>query len=91
VAARGRHPNEGDSAVSEWRKSSFSNLQNCVEVAFRKSTYSTHGSNCVEVGVDPCGPVLVRDSKDPQGPVLTFTAAEWAAFKAGVAAGEFDR
>lgn len=32
----------------------------------------------------------VRDSKDPTGPALTFTAAEWSAFTAGVRASEFD-
>jgi hypothetical protein len=35
--------------------------------------------------------VLVRDSKDPAGPRLAFTAAEWVAFLAGVKACEFDR
>ena len=34
--------------------------------------------------------VLVRDSTDPIGPVLVYTADEWAAFLAGVRAGEFD-
>jgi hypothetical protein len=33
----------------------------------------------------------VRDSKQQgQGPVLEFTAAEWAAFLGGVRGGEFD-
>ena len=32
----------------------------------------------------------VRDSKDPAGGFLLFTAAEWVAFTAGVRAGEFD-
>lgn len=34
--------------------------------------------------------VYVRDSKDPDGPVLRFSSAEWAAFVAGARAGEFD-
>jgi hypothetical protein len=34
--------------------------------------------------------VFVRDSKDPDGPVLTFNAREWEAFIAGAKAGEFD-
>ncbi len=34
--------------------------------------------------------VAVRDSKDRQGPVLTFTPAEWRAFVVGVRSGEFD-
>jgi hypothetical protein len=45
--------------------------------------------NCVEVARDG-DQVLVRDSKDPAGPVLAFTAGEWAAFAAGVKACEFD-
>jgi hypothetical protein len=32
----------------------------------------------------------MRDSKDPDGPVLTFTPAEWEAFTLGVQDGEFD-
>jgi hypothetical protein len=35
--------------------------------------------------------ILIRDSKDPDGIPLTFTVEEWAAFLAGVRAGEFDR
>ena len=54
---------------------------------WRKS--SRCGSNaCVEVAeVD--GRYLVRDSKNPEGPVLSFTPEEWTAFVAGVEAGEF--
>jgi hypothetical protein len=44
----------------------------------------------VEVADLP-GIVAVRDSKDPDGPKLAFTADEWAAFTAGVKDGEFDR
>lgn len=53
-----------------------------------KSTYSADTANCVEVAFD--GAVLVRDSKDPDGPRLRFTAREWAAFVAGARDGEFD-
>jgi hypothetical protein len=34
--------------------------------------------------------VVIRDGKDPDGPVLTLTPAEWDAFVAGVKDGEFD-
>ncbi|HUK71160.1 MAG TPA: DUF397 domain-containing protein [Streptosporangiaceae bacterium] len=34
--------------------------------------------------------ILMRDSKNPEGPVLAFTEAEWRAFIAGVKDGEFD-
>lgn len=33
---------------------------------------------------------LVRDSKDPDGAVLSVAAASWAAFVSAVKAGEFD-
>jgi len=34
--------------------------------------------------------VLVRDSKEPDGAVLTFTHSEWRAFVGGATDGEFD-
>jgi uncharacterized protein DUF397 len=34
--------------------------------------------------------ILMRDGKNPDGPVLAFTEAEWRAFIAGVKDGEFD-
>jgi hypothetical protein len=37
------------------------------------------------------GVVAVRDSKDPDGPALIFTPAEWDAFIIGAKEGEFDR
>lgn len=59
----------------------------CIEVAFTKSS-RCEGGSCVEVGHHG-DDVLVRDGKDPDGPVLKFTRAEWEAFVAGVQAGEF--
>jgi uncharacterized protein DUF397 len=56
---------------------------------FKKSSYS--GTSCVTVAVLDDGQVAVRDDKVADGPVLTFTAAEWDAFVAGVKDGEFDR
>ena len=35
--------------------------------------------------------IAVRDSKDPDGPKLFFTQAEWDAFLNSVKAHEFDR
>jgi hypothetical protein len=59
-------------------------------VQWRRSGACTGAdSTCVEVAVG-ADEVAVRDSKDPGGPALRFTAAEWRAFLAGVRAGEFD-
>lgn len=63
------------SADLAWRKSTFSDDQDCVEVAQPGGTDGT---------------THVRDSKSPAGPVLSFSAAEWSAFRQGVRAGEFD-
>jgi Domain of unknown function (DUF397) len=36
------------------------------------------------------GRIALRDSTDPDGPVLRFTPAEWEAFVGGVRRGEFE-
>jgi hypothetical protein len=54
---------------------------------WKKSTASG-GGDCVQVRRTHRG-VQVRDSKNPGGPVLEFTDAEWIAFVKGVALGEF--
>ena len=59
-------------------------------IEWRKRTFSTdQGGNCVEVA-GFAGQIMVRDSKNPNGPSLTFTVAEWAAFIAGAQDGQFD-
>jgi hypothetical protein len=59
---------------TRWRTSSFS---------------SDRGGECVEVADFDHNGCAVRDSKDPTGPALRFTATEWSAFTAGIRAGEF--
>jgi hypothetical protein len=49
------------------------------------------GGNCVEVGFLPAGDVAMRNSRDPDGPALIFTPAEWEAFLGGAGDGEFGR
>jgi hypothetical protein len=56
---------------------------------WRKSTRSGTQGNCVQVRIVDGG-VEVRDSKDPAGPVLRFTRAEWLAFLDGAKGDEFD-
>jgi len=50
-----------------------------MESSWRKSSYSgPNGGECVEVATAEA--VLVRDTADRDGPVLTFTADTWRAF-----------
>ncbi|WP_055590576.1 DUF397 domain-containing protein [Peterkaempfera griseoplana] len=46
---------------------------------FRSSHSDGEGGQCVEVSVG-AGAVRVRDSKDREGPLLSFTAEAWTAF-----------
>jgi len=58
---------------------------------WRKSTRSgPNCDNCVEVAFVPAA-VAVRDSKDPDGPVLVFDPREWQAFVGGARHGGFGR
>ena len=49
---------------------------------WRTSSYSGgNGGECVQVAAKPrAGRVLVRDSKDPDGPVLTIEPTDWRRF-----------
>lgn len=61
------------------------------EARWFKSTRSgPNCDNCVEVAFLAGGATAVRDSKNPDGPVLTFTPDEWDAFVEGAKDGEFD-
>ncbi|AVT38491.1 DUF397 domain-containing protein [Plantactinospora sp. BB1] len=50
---------------------------------WHKSSRSESGQ-CVEVADNLPGRVLVRDSKDRQGPVLTFGPRQWRGFVEGL-------
>ncbi|WP_111647864.1 DUF397 domain-containing protein [Actinoplanes lutulentus] len=47
--------------------------------AWTRSTFCAD-SACVEVAVASGGNVLVRDSKNPDQPYLSFTRQDWAVF-----------
>lgn len=44
-----------------------------------RSSYSNGDNNCVECA-DVYNVVPVRDSKNPEGPALTFSKASWSDF-----------
>ncbi|WFE37250.1 DUF397 domain-containing protein [Micromonospora sp. WMMD998] len=56
---------------------------------WKKSTRSNGGGNCVEVATPP-RVVMVRDSKDRQGPTLSFTSPGWTSFVQALKSGTFD-
>ena len=57
--------------------------------SWRKSQASNSQGECVEVSFAE-HTVLVRHSRNPAGPVLSFSYAEWTAFLVGARNGEFD-
>ncbi|MFG3659165.1 DUF397 domain-containing protein [Streptomyces sp. NPDC047706] len=61
-----------------------------LDARWTKSRHSNAEGNCVEVAALVDGGVALRNSRDPDGPALVYTAAELAAFLAGAKEGEFD-
>jgi len=52
-------------------------------LVYCKSSYSNGQEECVEVAINLPGAVAIRDSKDPDGPIIRFTPAAWADFLVG--------
>jgi Domain of unknown function (DUF397) len=62
-----------------------------IHTVWRKSSHSgAPDEGCLEVADLADGGWVVRNSKDPAGPTLRFTPAEWAVFITGVRDGKFD-
>jgi hypothetical protein len=52
-----------------------------TDATWRKSTYSNgSGGDCVEAATTPGGSPALRDSKNPGGPAVLFTPAQWLTF-----------
>ena len=61
-----------------------------LDATWRKSTRSNNNGACVEVR-RLAAAVEVRDTKDRNGPVLSFTTGSWRSFVTAIHGGEFDR
>lgn len=60
-----------------------------TSLAWLKAQASTVNGQCVEIA-ETAGKIAIRDSKDPDGPILVYTLAEFRAFLDGARNGEFD-
>ncbi|OKI03501.1 DUF397 domain-containing protein [Streptomyces sp. CB02923] len=58
--------------------------------SWTKSSYSGGNGACVEVAVPATTAIAVRDSKNPDGPRLTFDTSAWSTFVADVGKGAYD-
>jgi hypothetical protein len=55
-------------------------MKDLSRARWRTSSYSGTNSNCVEVAADSGARVLVRDTKDREGPVFAFRPDTWRRF-----------
>ncbi|HUK71769.1 MAG TPA: DUF397 domain-containing protein [Streptosporangiaceae bacterium] len=58
------------------------------DVVWRRARKCENGG-CAEVAAMP-GMVALRSSRDPDGPVVQYTADEWITFLEGARSGDFD-
>ncbi|WP_215448168.1 DUF397 domain-containing protein [Streptomyces sp. ATCC 21386] len=56
-----------------------------IASAFQKSSYSHQSGDCVEVAFTSGGDRVIRDSKNPHGPLVHISRTGWHAFLGGVA------
>jgi hypothetical protein len=66
----------------------FTSMDN-AGLVWQKASKSRNNSACVEIASAP-GMVAMRDSKNPDGPVLSFPAQQWAAFLERAKEGAYD-
>lgn len=58
----------------------MTNAIDTAALAWFKSSKSSANGQCTMCARLPNGDMAVKDSKDPHGPVLLFSATEWQAF-----------
>ena len=54
-----------------------------------KSSHSSANGQCIQVARNLPGVVAVRDSKNPDGPKLIFSPADWRTFVRGMKGQDF--
>jgi Domain of unknown function (DUF397) len=61
-----------------------------AELNWVKAKRSGSNGQCIEIA-SAADKIAIRDSKDPDGPILVYTPGEFKAFLHGTQNGEFDR
>jgi hypothetical protein len=87
-----------------WTTATASNGGNCLSAKWHISTYSggngcltarwhtpCGGGECIEARQPHNGFVQVRDSKDPQSPILQFAPERWKEFLTAIRTGRIHR
>ncbi len=66
----------------------MTNHSNARDAAWRTSSYSTSGNQCIEVAPMPGAQVAVRDSKNRDGGTLLLSRRAWAALTTAIKTGQ---
>ena len=54
-----------------------------------RTTLSCNGGECIQVAASGQA-ILIADSKQPEGPILSYSHVEWQQFVTGIKNGDFD-
>jgi hypothetical protein len=62
-----------------------------LDLQWRKARRSANNGACVQLAPLPAnGQIYVRDSKDQNGPIISYSGYSWRLFVADVKLGQFD-
>jgi hypothetical protein len=83
--------NQGQCLQARWAKAqaSIGSNVNCLEARWKSAEASAYNGDCLQARLD--GTVEVRDSKHPDGAVVTVTPEDWELFLAGALGGEYHK